>query len=154
MSYLVLAVFVVLVVITAVSGAVYKPGEWYDTLEKPSWTPPDWAFPVVWSILYLMIAVAGWLVWEKVGWSLAIVLWGAQLVLNATWSWLFFGRRRMDQAFIDVTLLWLCIAAFIIVAWPISTLAAVLFLPYLLWVTIAGALNRTVWRMNPEATAP
>ncbi|MEM7045580.1 MAG: TspO/MBR family protein [Pseudomonadota bacterium] len=153
MSYLPLAVFIILVVATASTGAIFSPGAWYDRLEKPSWTPPDWAFPVVWSVLYLMIAIAGWLVWEKAGFGLAIVLWGLQLFLNGAWSWLFFGRRRMDQAFADVTLLWITIAAFVVVAWPISPLAASLFLPYLLWVSIAAALNWTVWRMNPEVTA-
>lgn len=149
MSYLAPAIFFGLVVLTASTGAIFKPGEWYIALEKPSWNPPDWVFPVVWTTLYLMIAYAGWLVWDAAGWSLAIVLWGVQLLLNAAWSWLFFGRRRMDQAFIDVMALWLCIAAFIALAWPISTLAALLFLPYLLWVSIAGALNLTVWRLNP-----
>ena len=99
-----------------------------------------------------MIAIAGWSVWEQAGWSVAMFLWAAQLLLNAAWSWLFFGRQRMDQAFADVTALWICIAAFIVIAWPISTLAAVLFLPYLLWVSIAAALNLTVWRMNTAAS--
>ncbi len=139
------------VFLTACTGTIFKPGTWYDGLEKPSWTPPDWAFPVVWSILYLFIAIAGWLVWRQAGWSLALGLWIAQLVLNGAWSWLFFGLRRMDLAFLDVSLLWLCIASFIVIAWPISSTAAYLFMPYLLWVTTAGALNRAVWRMNPAA---
>jgi tryptophan-rich sensory protein len=100
-----------------------------------------------------MVAIAGWLVWEAAGWTAAMTFWVAQLCLNGAWSWLFFGRRRMDQAFIDVILLWLSIAAFILTAWPISTWAALLFMPYLLWVTIAAALNLSVWRMNPHAMA-
>jgi tryptophan-rich sensory protein len=151
MSLLSLAPFVLAVIVVASTGAIFKPGAWYETLSKPSWTPPDWAFPVAWSILYLFMAIAGWLVWQQAGWSLALILWIAQLVLNGAWSWLFFGLRRMDLAFGDVTLLWLCIAAFIIIAWPISTTAALLFLPYLVWVSIAAALNLTVWRMNPAA---
>ena len=79
-------------------------------------------------------------------------LWGAQLFFNGAWSWLFFGRRRMGQAFVDVALLWVCIAAFIAVAWPISPVAASLFLPYLVWVSIAAALNLAVWRLNPAAS--
>jgi tryptophan-rich sensory protein len=146
-----LPIFFGLVVLVAMSGVMFKPGDWYAQLAKPAWTPPDWSFGVVWSILYLMIAIAGWLVWETAGWSLAMGFWAAQLVLNGAWSWLFFGRRRMDQAFVDVVLLWAAILCFIVTAWPISTVAALLFLPYLVWVTIAAALNRTVWRMNPEA---
>jgi tryptophan-rich sensory protein len=146
-----LALCVVAVIAVASTGAIFKPGPWYETLAKPSWTPPDWAFPVVWSILYLFIAVAGWLVWREAGWSLPMALWVAQLLLNGAWSWLFFGLKRMDLAFIDVSLLWLSIAAFIIVAWPLSATAALLFLPYLVWVSVAAALNLTVWRMNPAS---
>lgn len=146
-----LAVFVVLVLVAASTGAIFKPGVWYERLDKPSWTPPNIAFPIVWSILYVMIAMAGWLVWREVGWSLPIVLWGAQLFVNAAWSWLFFGRRRMDLALIDVGALWLVIAGFILTAWPISTTASLLFLPYLVWVSIAAALNRSVLNRNPHA---
>lgn len=153
MSFLSLAIILVMVVLMATTGAVFKPGEWYETLQKPSWTPPNWAFPVVWSVLYLMIAAAGWLVWETAGWTLAMAFWCAQLALNGAWSWLFFGRRRMDLAFVDVVLLWLAIAGFVLLAWPISTLASLLFLPYLVWVTVAATLNLTVWRMNPEAVS-
>jgi len=151
MSLVALIPFVVAVVLVASTRAVFKLGAWYEGLAKPSWTPPDWAFPVVWSILYLSIAIAGWLVWQEVGWSLVIVVWCLQLLLNGAWSWLFFGLRRMDLALTDIALLWLCIAAFIILAWPTSSTAALLFLPYLVWVSIAAALNLTVWRMNPAA---
>lgn len=146
-----LLVFVVLCVATASTGAIFQPGAWYEALEKPSWTPPNWAFPVVWTALYIMIALAGWLVWRQVGFGGAIVFWGLQLVLNGAWSWLFFGRRRMDLALIDVSLLWLSIAAFILLAWPVSVWAGLIFLPYLVWVSIAAMLNLTVWRMNPHA---
>ncbi len=149
MSILSLILFIGAVVGVAVSGVVFQPGSWYERLAKPSWTPPNWLFGPVWSVLYLMIAIAGWLVWEAAGWSLAMAFWLAQLVLNGAWSWLFFGRRRMDLAFVDLSLMWLSIAGFILAAWPISGTAALLFVPYLIWVTIAGALNLTVWRMNP-----
>ncbi len=146
-------VLILLVIVTAASGAYYKPGEWYETLEKPSWTPPDWAFPVVWTTLYVMIVIAGWLVWREAGLGLAMILWFAQLVLNFLWSMLFFGRRRMDLAFVDAVALWVLVAAFIVAAWPISTWASVLFVPYLVWVTLAAVLNLSVWRLNPHVTA-
>lgn len=142
------ATIVILVFLTAMSGALFKPGPWYDTLKKPSWTPPNWAFPTVWTVLYIMIAYAGWVVWSEAGWSLALGLWGVQLILNACWSWLFFGLRRMDLALVDVVLLWISIVLFIGVAWPISMLAAGLFVPYLLWVSAAGLLNLSVMRLN------
>jgi tryptophan-rich sensory protein len=99
-------------------------------------------------VLYPIISVAGWLVRSKEPGSAAIWLWGLQLAVNATWSAIFFGLRRMDLAFYDIGLLWLLIAGFIVAAAGVSTTAALLFVPYLVWVTIAGALNWTVWRMN------
>lgn len=146
-----LGIFFALVVATALSGVFFTPGAWYEGLRKPGWTPPNWLFGPVWSILYVMIAIAGWLVWRADPTGPAVWLWGLQLALNFLWSGLFFGLRRMDLAFVDLALMWLTIAAFIIVASSVSATAALLFVPYLIWVTIAGALNLTVWRMNPNA---
>ncbi|WP_377294592.1 TspO/MBR family protein [Rhizobium sp. SG2393] len=144
-------IIIAVVVLAAASGAVFKPGPWYETLRKPSWTPPKWAFPVVWSVLYAAIAYAGWSVWTLSGWSLPMMFWVVQILVNAAWSWLFFGRRRMDLALADIAVLWLSILGFILTAWPISTLAALLFIPYLAWVTTAAFLNRAVMRLNPAA---
>lgn len=148
MSYLSFAAFFLIVLVAASSGAFFTPGEWYRSLRKPSWTPPDWLFPVAWSVLYFMIAVAGWLVWQADPTHPAMFLWAAQLVLNAAWSWLFFGRRDMVGALVDVGAMWLLIAAFIVTAWPLSSVASLLFVPYLVWVSIATALNYRVWRLN------
>lgn len=144
-----LAVFVMLVVVAASSGVLFKPGDWYRALRKPRWTPPNWLFGPVWSVLYVMIAVAGWLIWRAQPSSAAMWFWGLQLVINTVWSGIFFGMRRMDLAFADIVLLWLSVAGFILMAAAVSSTAALLFVPYLIWVTIAGALNWTVWRMNP-----
>ncbi|KQW29641.1 sensory protein TspO [Rhizobium sp. Root274] len=144
-------VFVIIVLAAASSGAIFKPGAWYDGLRKPSWTPPKWAFPVVWTILYLFIGYAGWLVWSEAGWTLPVILWGVQMVANALWSYFFFGIRRMDLALVDVAVLWLSIAAFILVAWPVSPLASLLFVPYLVWVSAAAMLNHSVRSLNPGA---
>lgn len=145
-------VFIVLVLTAAASGAVFKPDAWYAGLSKPGWTPPDFVFPLVWGLLYAFIAWAGVLVWRNGAEPLPLAMWAGQWAFNAAWSWLFFGRRRMDWAFINVCLLWLAVLGFILSAWPVSPLAALLFVPYLVWVTIAAALNRTVWNMNPNAT--
>jgi translocator protein len=147
-----LAIIIVLVIITASSGTIFKPGAWYERLEKPGWTPPNWAFPVVWTILFILIAWSGWIVWEE-GARLSIGLWCVQLFFNAAWSWLFFGLRRMDFAFSDVLLLAATIIAFIASTWSVSPLAALLFLPYLAWVIAASCLNWQVWRMNRERIA-
>lgn len=144
-------VFIGLVLTGATSGAVFKPGAWYAALHKPRWTPPDWLFPLAWGVLYAAIAWAGVLIWKAEGFGIALAFWVAQWVFNTAWSWLFFGKRRMDLAFVDVSLLWLSVAGFMIAAWSVSPLAAVLFLPYLTWVTLAAALNLAVWRRNPGA---
>ncbi len=147
-----LAVFAAIVFVAAGSGAVFQPGPWYQALKKPSWTPPNWVFPVVWTILYAMIATAGWFVWEAGGGaSAAMVIWGVGLVLNALWSYIMFGRQNISLALAEVALLWIATAAFIPAAISWDERAAYLFVPYLLWVTIAAALNYKVWRLNPGA---
>ena len=149
-SVLPLFVFLVIAFAVASSGAIFKPGAWYRALDKPSWTPPNWAFPVVWSVLFVLIAVSGWLVWREVGVATsAFVLYAVQYGLNGLWSYLFFGRRRPDLAFFDIVALWLSIVATIFAFAPISATAAWLLVPYAAWVTIAGCLNFSVWRRNP-----
>ena len=146
-----LIVFALLVASAAATGARFRPGEWYERLAKPRWTPPNWAFPVVWVLLYAAIAYAGWLVWRETGWSAPIALWGVQLALNAAWSWLFFGLRRMGWAMADVSALVLAVLAFVVAARDVSVVASLLFLPYLTWVVTAAALNLRVMQLNPVA---
>ena len=147
-------VLILLVVATAASGAVFKPGAWYESLDKPAWTPPKIAFPIVWTSLYVLIAFAGWLVWREAGFGLALLLWLMQLAANALWSALFFGLHRMALALADAIAMWLLVAAFIVVAWPISAVAAILFVPYLIWLSLAVALNWSILTRNPAAGAP
>ncbi len=150
-----LVVFFSLVFFAASTGAIFRPDRWYEGLAKPRWTPPNGAFPLVWSVLYVMIAIAGWRVWRAEGLSLALAFWGAQWVFNAAWSWLFFGQRRMDRGMVDIALLWLSVAGFIVASWSVDRLAAWLFGPYLAWVSTAAMLNRAMMRLNPgEARGP
>ena len=124
---------------------------WYASLEKPSWTPPGWLFGPVWSILYLMMAIAAWLVWRRrtsVNIKLPLTLFFVQLALNAAWSWLFFGLQRPGLAFADLVLLWLAILVTMFVFWKRATPAGWLMVPYLLWTTFAAALNLAIWRLN------
>ena len=145
--------FLAAVVAVSLTGALFRPGPWYQTLRKPSWTPPGWLFGPVWSTVYVMIAVAGWLVWQREGLAPALAIWLAQLLVNASWSWVMFGRRQIAGALATIVLLWFCVVAFIWAAWPISPTASLLFLPYLAWGTFAGALNFTIWRMNSSVKA-
>jgi tryptophan-rich sensory protein len=124
---------------------------WYAQLSKPAWTPPGWLFGPVWSLLYLMMGVAAWLVWRR-GASAAVAaplaLFGVQLALNVAWSGLFFGLRRPGTAFAEIVVLWCSIAATLFAFWRVTPSAGWLMLPYLAWVTYASALNFTIWRMN------
>ena len=155
-SLLVFVAFIALCFLAAALGALFRPGEWYEQLAKPSWRPPNWLFAPVWTLLYLTIAVCGWLIWREVGFAggaLALSTYLVQLLLNASWTPLFFGLHRPDLAFLDIALLWLSILATMAVFYPISTSAAWLLLPYILWVTFAAALNFSIWRLNADTAA-
>ena len=133
-------------------GGLFMPGEWYASLKKPAWNPPGWIFGPVWTALYTMMALAAWLVWRQGGWARQrkpLVLFLAQLALNALWTPLFFGLHRPGVAFAEIVLLWLAIAATIAVFRPVSRTAMRLLVPYLAWVSFAAALNFTLWRLNP-----
>jgi translocator protein len=149
---LVLAGWLALCYGAASLGAIFMPGEWYATLNKPSWNPPGWIFGPVWSALYSLMAVSAWLVWKRGGFvaqrrPLALFL--TQLVLNTAWTPLFFGLHRPGIAFVEIVLLWLAIAATLVAFRPVSRVAAWLLAPYLAWVSFAAALNFTLWRLNP-----
>jgi benzodiazapine receptor len=123
--------------------------EWYASLERPAWGPPSWVFGPVWTVLYPLIAVAGWLVWREGRSRTATLLYLLQLALNAAWPWIFFGMRRPDLAFLDIVALVAAIASTIVVFTRKSQTAARLLVPYLAWVLFAAALNLAVWRLNP-----
>lgn len=146
--YTALLFFLALVAAAAWSGTSYLPGPFYATLQKPAWTPPDEVFGPVWVILYVMIALAGWLAWRAQGLGPALGIWFVQLALNAAWPWLMFGHKQITFALIDIAALWLAILAFIILAWPLRRYASALFVPYFLWVSFAAALNFEIWRLN------
>ena len=148
-----LAVISGAVFLAACSGALFPPGDWYETLEKPPWTPPNWAFPVGWTILYVMIAYAGWRAWNSdaaSGQGVAFIVFAAQLALNAAWSGIFFGLRRMKAALLECGALWLVIAINIILFLQIDLTAGLLLIPYLCWVTFAALLNAAVLARNPS----
>ena len=132
-------------------GSRFMPGEWYASLAKPSWNPPSSVFGPVWSILYILMGIAAWLVWRKVGFSGAPVVLGlfiVQLVLNSLWSYFFFGVHQPGLAFIEIVVLWSMILIITIGFWRVSVLAGVLLLPYLCWVGFASVLNLQLWRLN------
>jgi benzodiazapine receptor len=124
---------------------------WYQQLAKPNWTPPSAVFGPVWTLLYVTMAASAFLIWRQgtVGMGRAVlIIFLAQLALNALWSLIFFGARNPGLALVDIVLMWILIAAYTILAWPISRVASALFMPYWLWVTYATALNIAIWRLN------
>jgi benzodiazapine receptor len=125
-------------------------GGWYAGIAKPWWTPPNWIFGPVWSTLYVMMAVAAWLVWRRGGdeMRLALTLFAAQLALNVAWSVMFFALRLPGAAFAEILLLWLAIGATTLTFGRISRAAALLFVPYFAWVGFAAILNLAIWRLN------
>ena len=150
-SIAMLLAFIGACALASLVGALFRPGEWYERLAKPAWRPPNWLFAPVWGLLYLMIAISGWLVWREAGFSgaaLPLAIYGLQLILNAAWSPVFFGLHRIGLAVIEIGLVWLSIVATIVLFAPVSSMAAWLLLPYLLWVTFAAALNYSVWSLN------
>lgn len=135
-------------------GAVasVRAASFYGELTQPAWAPPSWVFGPMWTLLYAMMAVAAWLVWRNGGFRpnrTALSLFLVQLAVNALWSWLFFAWLLGAWAFFDILLLWVLIVATLVSFWRVRPAAGMLLLPYLLWVSFAGALNYAVWQLNP-----
>jgi tryptophan-rich sensory protein len=126
---------------------------WYATLNKPSFSPPNWLFAPVWTLLYIMMGFAAALVWQKGLQNprvrTALVIFLAQLILNMVWSVLFFGLRSPLYGFMDILFLWAMILVTIAQFSKVSTLAAALLIPYILWVTFASGLNLGIFLLNP-----
>lgn len=139
--------------VAAVGGISTAAGvrEWYPTLDKPPWTPPNWAFGPIWTVLYTGMAVAGWDVARRglTDTKRALAWFGAQLVANALWSPVFFAAQLTGPALLVITTLWVLIVGTIAAFWRHSRLGSVLLVPYLLWVSIAWSLNAWIWLFNP-----
>lgn len=146
-----LAAWIGITALAALIGTQFGTGAWYEALEKPDWTPPNAVFGPVWSVLYLMMAIAAWRVWRRAGFDgarPALAMYLVQLALNAAWSALFFGAHEIALALIDIMALWLAIAATLVLFWKHDRIAGALLVPYLLWVGYASALNGAILAMN------
>ncbi len=137
-----------------VSGLITAQGvqSWYPDLIKPWFNPPSWVFGPVWTLLYLMMGFASFLVWQK-GWEsgavrTALAFFAIQLILNGLWSVLFFGIRSPGLAFVEILLLWIFIGLTTALFWRVTPVAGMLLLPYQAWVTFAAVLNGAIWILN------
>jgi tryptophan-rich sensory protein len=138
----------------AVGGAAsIQAGSFYRQLLRPDWAPPPEIFGPVWTVLYILMGLAAWLVWRVGGFreaKPALTLFLVQLALNALWTWIFFAWQSGGLAFAEILLLWALIVATLISFWRIRPLAGALLVPYLLWVSFAAALTYSVWQRNPQ----
>ena len=144
-----LIVFLVLVVGGGwIIGATNLPGPWYGALTKPPFNPPNLLFPIVWTVLYMLVAIAGWRTYERVGSAAVMQVWWAQLVLNFAWSPIFFTAHWMWPALVVILAMLASIVAFIVMQWRQDRTAAWLFVPYACWVAFASVLNASLNVLN------
>ena len=149
-----LVAFIILcLAVSSAGGAITATSvdTWYQTLEKPSFNPPDWVFAPVWTALYILMGLAAWRIWRFrsiANTVKALSIFGVQLGLNLSWSILFFGLQRIDLALIEIFILLAIIVLNAILFWRIDRLAGLIFVPYVLWVTFATILNASIWLLN------
>lgn len=153
MDWLIFGIFLLACFGAGMTGGLFPPGDWYESLRKPTWTPPNWLFPVAWTTLYLFMATAGARVAVKPDNGVAMALWSLQIALNGLWTPVFFGLKKLGGGMVVLVALWASVAATLLALWQVDWIAGLLFVPYLVWVSVAGALNLAVWRMNPGAGA-
>ncbi|MEQ8698455.1 MAG: TspO/MBR family protein [Bauldia litoralis] len=148
-SLISLVAFLLVVVVGGlVVGYLTAPGAWYAQLAKPSFNPPSWVFGPVWTVLYVMIAVAGWRIWRRKGARLAMTLWAAQQMKNFLCWPVFFAAHRVDLALVVILVLLAVVVAFTAVVWRRDRVSAGLFVPYGLWVAFASTLNASIYALN------
>ena len=132
----------------ATTGVMFKPGQWYADLKKPGFTPPNWAFPVVWTILYILIAWSASRVAPVDDSGHAMAFFAVQIAFNTLWTPIFFGLHNMKAGLAVIGILWLAVLGTLWQFWQIDWVAGLMFVPYLAWVSVAFALNASVWRLN------
>lgn len=150
MDILLFAIFLLACAGAGASGAVFPTGAWYKALNKPSWTPPNWVFPLAWTSIYLLISFAGARVAGLEGSGYAMAFWAAQAALSTLWTPVFFGVRRFKGALLVMGPLWLSVLGATLAHFQLDLWAGLAFVPYLLWVSIATALNVRMWQLNPD----
>ncbi len=142
--------------IAGIIGSIFTASSvasWYPTLVKPSFTPPGFYIGLIWIVLFTLMGISLFLIWMETPGNLeariALSFFAAQLIVNILWSVAFFGLRYPIGGLVIIAFLWVLILITIIKFWPINRTAALLLIPYIIWVSIAAYLNYTIWRLNP-----
>ncbi|MFJ3522489.1 TspO/MBR family protein [Pseudomonas sp. NPDC090203] len=143
-----LYIFLIACCAAASTGIIFKPGSWYESLQKPSFTPPNWLFPLAWTTIYLLIAWAGYRLTLIPGSQTVLALWAAQIALNTLWTPVFFGANRIVASMIILAILWLVVAVMVVLAIELDLITGLILFPYLAWLTVAAALNFSIMRHN------
>ena len=154
MDILIFFVFLTACFAVGSTGAMFPPGPWYGSLRKPSWTPPNWLFPIAWMVLYVLIAWSASRVAFIPGSGLAMAFFALQIALNTLWTPVFFGLRRLGQGMVVLTALWASVAAMVVLFGLLDRTAGLMLIPYLIWTSYAGALNFWIWRNNDAGGVP
>ena len=155
MDWGVFTIFLFACCAAAATGSMFSPAGGFRQFTIPTWTPPDWVFPVAWTTLYLCAAVAAARVAVLQGNAYGMAFWAMQIAFNTLWTPVFFGLKRIKAAFFIMIGLWVAVAGTMISFFLLDWIAGALFVPYLIWVSVAGALNASVWARNPgEAAQP
>jgi tryptophan-rich sensory protein len=152
-AWLGLLAWIVIAFLPTATAVFVDTGTWYESLNRPAWTPPSWVFGPVWTLLYLLMGIAAWRVWATHGFAdrgarLALVLFLVHLIFNAAWTWLFFGLHMLTAAAIEIIILWAMILILTALFGKRVRIAGALLLPYLLWVTYAATLSIAYAVMN------
>ncbi|MGO4004063.1 MULTISPECIES: TspO/MBR family protein [Pseudomonas] len=137
----------------ASTGFFFKPGEWYESLAKPGFTPPGWAFPLAWSVIYLLLAWAGYRLSLMPGSQVVLALWAAQIALNTLWTPVFFGAHHIFASMVILVVLWLVVAAMVVMAVRLDLITGLILFPYLAWLCVACALNFSILRKHHSSAS-
>lgn len=148
MDFLAFFIFLSACFAAATTGGMFQPGAWYEGLDKPPWTPPKWLFPVAWTTLYVLMSIAAARVVHMPGAGIALAFWALQIALNTLWTPVFFGLRHLKAGMVIILLLWLAVAATMVSLFTLDTVSGLMFVPYLVWVSVASMLNYSVWQRN------
>lgn len=149
MDLILFAMFLAACFAAGATGALFPTGAWYKSLKKPAWVPPNWVFPVAWTSIYLLMSFAGARIAVLDGSGYALAFWALQIAFNTLWTPVFFGLRHWKGSLFAMAGLWIAVLGCTVTSFQLDTWAGLAFVPYLVWVTVAAALNIAVVRLNP-----